>query len=123
MRESEVIKLCPEVEREYGLPADKARSLCARVRRVEGLNNLFTELIARMMDDAQIAAEEAWDEIAKIGGFASLEDAQSQGFELAVVSGRVVQVRSRESSARTKSEPHNSAETDAVIDPMVSHKE
>lgn len=95
MKESEVIKTYPKVEREYGLPADKSLSLCSRIRRTAGLSRLLSELIPTMMEDAEIAAEEAWEEVAKIGGFTSLHDAHSQGFELAVVTGGVVQVRSQ----------------------------
>lgn len=92
MRLSEIEKLAPVVIKTIVIPAEQAGRLKRRVTAVSFAERFATEFFQRVMDDAQIAQSEAWDECARLAEFESLADCHLKGFQM-TLSENILTVR------------------------------
>lgn len=92
MRNADIKALMPDVEKRITLPADRAKDLKRRVRATKFANDLALEFYTRMLEDAHIDQDEAWDECAQLMGFKNLDDLEEQGFGM-VLNGSQLQLR------------------------------
>lgn len=95
MRESELKKIAPIIERQISLPEDRAKDLKRRVRATAYANDCALGFYQKLMEDALIDQEEAWDECTKLMGFKGLDDMHEQGYVMSL-NGNQLQLRKKE---------------------------
>lgn len=92
MRYIKIKDLMPTIEKQMNLPPDRARDLKRRVRAASIANDAALEFYTKLMEDAQIDQDEAWDECAQLMGFKDLDDLHGQGFGMSL-NGNQLQLR------------------------------
>lgn len=95
-RYSDIADTHPIVVKEVPVAPEEIKRLIRRIRASEKMRAFVAELIEHVVQDTDVAEEEAWDTCARLAGYECSDDLHGQGLSLNLNVSGFIQVRAKE---------------------------